>query len=71
MTKYLLKRLLHGIFSIVILVGIVMVMIYSMLNRNLVFAKDPLYTKVSGNAKTAYCYQKWEEIGRASCRERV
>ena len=56
MTKYLLKRLLHGIFSIVILVGIVMVMIYSMLNRNLVFAKDPLYTKVSGNAKTAYCY---------------
>ena len=63
MTKYLLKRLLHGIFSIVILVGIVMVMIYSMLNRNLVFAKDPLYTKVSGNAKTAYCYQKWEEYG--------
>ena len=38
MTKYLLRRILHGIVSIFIVVAIVMVMIYSMIDRNQVFA---------------------------------
>lgn len=63
MTKYILKRLLHGVFSIIIVVAIVMVMVYSMLDRIRVFAADPMYTHVSNNAKTVYCNQKWEEYG--------
>ena len=63
MTKYILKRLLHGVFSIIIVVAIVMVMVYSMLDRIRVFAADPMYTHVSNNAKEAYCNQKWEEYG--------
>ena len=63
MTKYLIKRILRSACSIVIVVGIVMVMIYSALDRNLIFANDPNYQKVSANAKENYMNQKWEEYG--------
>jgi oligopeptide transport system permease protein len=63
MGKYLLKRILHGIFSIVVVVAIVMVLIYSMLQRELIFSSDALYTRQQSNAKQTYMYNKWEEYG--------
>ena len=42
MTRYLINRILRGIFSMVIVVGIVMVMVYSALDRNLIFAADSM-----------------------------
>ena len=63
MTKYLLRRILHGVVSIFIVVAIVMVMIYSLIDRNQVFAQDPMFTKVSNNQKTVYKYRKWQEFG--------
>ena len=63
MGKYLIKRLLHGAVSIVIVVTIVMMMIYSMMNRDLVFASDPLFTRQTNNVRTTYMYSKWEEYG--------
>ena len=63
MTKYLIKRLLYGLFSVVIVVAIVMVMIYSLLDRNLIFAQDTTYTHQSNNQEVTYKYQKWEEYG--------
>lgn len=61
--KYFLKRLLYGLFSVVVVVGIVMVLIYSCLDRTKVFANDPLYSKKTNNAKEVYRYEKWEEYG--------
>ena len=63
MAKYLLKRILHGLFSVVCVVAIVMLMIYSIMDRNLVFAKDTNFNKQNNNAKIVYKYQKWEEYG--------
>ena len=63
MTKYLLKRLLHGLFSVVMVVAIVMLLIYSLMNRDLIFAKDPQYTKKQGNQLTTYKYERWEVYG--------
>lgn len=63
MTKYLIKRLLRGCVSVVVVVGIIMTMIYSMLDRNLVFAKDTVYSHTANNAREAYRYSKWEEYG--------
>ena len=63
MTKYLLNRLLRGVFSIIIVVGIVMVLIYSMLNRDLIFANDPNFTKQRSNGKEIYMMQQWEKYG--------
>jgi oligopeptide transport system permease protein len=63
MTKYLIKRIIHGIVSIIIVVGIVMIMIYSLMNRNLIFASDSVYSKMNNNSKTVYKYQTWEKYG--------
>lgn len=61
--KYFLKRLLHGLISVVAVVAIVMVLIYSLMDRQKVFAQDPVYTKQTNNTKQTYTYQKWEEYG--------
>jgi oligopeptide transport system permease protein len=63
MTKYLLRRILHGIFSVIVVVAVVMILIYSLMNRDLIFANDPQFQKVASNQKTAYKYSKWEEYG--------
>ena len=63
MTKYLINRILRSLVSVGLVVGIVMVMIYSALDRNLIFAQDAQYTKVKENAKTVYCLQQWEKYG--------
>ena len=63
MTKYLIKRLLHGLLSVVAVVGLVMMLIYSLMNRNLIFVNDPQYTKLSNNVKTVYMHQQWEAYG--------
>lgn len=63
MTKYLINRILRSIVSVFLVVALVMVLIYSLMDRNLIFAQDPLYTKQSNNQKEAYKYRKWEEYG--------
>lgn len=63
MGKYLAKRVLHGLLSIMAVVAIVMVMIYTLMDRNLIFSQDPLYTKLNNNQKATYRYSKWEEYG--------
>ena len=63
MTKYLLRRLLHGIFSVVVVVAVVMILIYSLMDRNQVFAFDTNYTKQYSNSKTLYTYRAWSNYG--------
>ena len=63
MTKYLLRRIFHGLVSVVIVVAIVMILIYSCLDRQLVFAQDPTYTQLGNNQKIVYQYRKWEDYG--------
>ena len=63
MTKYLLNRLLRGLLSIVIMVSIIMVMVYSLLDRNLIFAADSTYRNLGNNQQTVYKYRKWKEYG--------
>ena len=40
-----------------------MVMVYSALDRNLIFAADSMYTRVKSNAKEVYMMQQWERYG--------
>lgn len=63
MGKYLVKRLLHGVVSIIAVVIIVMVMVYALLNRMLIFAGDSVYSRQMNNAKVSYMYSRWEEYG--------
>lgn len=63
MAKYILKRLVHGLLSVVVVVMLIMIMIYSLLDRNLVFALDNVYSHQQNNQKVTYKYQKWEDYG--------
>lgn len=63
MAKYLLKRVLYGLLSVMAVVALVMIMVYSMMNRTLIFANDSTYSHQSNNAKVTYRYAKWEEYG--------
>lgn len=63
MAKYLIKRIIHGLVAVVIVVAIVMVLIYSLMDRTLIFASDSTYTHTSNNQKVVYQYSKWEEYG--------
>ena len=63
MGKYLIKRIIHAIFSIIIVVAIVMLLIYGLLNRDLVFASDTTYSHLANNSRTVYMYQQWERYG--------
>ena len=63
MTKYLLGRLLRGLLSVVIVVVIVMLLIYTCLNRDLIFANDGTYQKQKSNNKEIYKLQMWEKYG--------
>ncbi len=40
-----------------------MIMIYSLLDRKLIFAQDTTYQKQQNNQKTTYMLQKWEDFG--------
>lgn len=63
MAGYVIKRILRGLLSAVAVTVLVMVLIYSFLDRNLIFSADQGYTRVKGNAKEVYKMQQWERYG--------
>ena len=63
MTKYLLNRILRSLFSVIMVVGIVMVLIYSCLDKVAIFKDDPVFSKHKSNGKQVYMYQQWERYG--------
>ncbi|MCQ2087841.1 MAG: ABC transporter permease [Bacilli bacterium] len=63
MKKYLLKRILFSIFALFSVVGIVMVLVYSLIDRSLIFANDPTIAKKANNELEIYKIQKYEKYG--------
>ena len=63
MTKYLLTRIVKALLSVIIVVGVVMVLIYSCMRKDSIFASDPTYTKQKLNSQQVYKMQEWERYG--------
>ncbi len=63
MAKYLIKRILHGIVSIIAVVILIMVLVYVLGNRELIFGTDSNFQHQINNSRTTYMYQKWEDYG--------
>ena len=63
MGKYVAKRLLAGLLSVAVATLIVMSMVYGLLDRNLVFADDPVFSRQRHNALQVYKMQQWENFG--------
>ncbi len=63
MTKYLVKRLLRGLLSVVAVVMIVMILVFVFTDRRKVFSDDPVFTKRMNNEREVYQYSQWEKYG--------
>ena len=63
MTKYLINRILRGLLSVVAVVAIVMLLIYSLMNRDQIFAQDSNFQHMQSNEKETYKMRRWEEYG--------
>ena len=63
MTKYLISRLLRGMFSIVVVVCIVMLLVFACIDRNQIFVMDPNFSHYKDNSKTVYKLQQWKKYG--------
>lgn len=63
MLKYLLKRLLHGLVSVVIVVALVMILIFSLMDRESIFTRDQTIVNYTNNARVVYMYSRWESYG--------
>ena len=63
MTKYLLKRIVLGLLSVVVVVAIVMILIFTFTDREKIFNGDGIYTKMSNNDREMYKYSQWEKYG--------
>ena len=63
MGKYILKRLLRGAFSAICVVLIVMILVYSLLDRSIILAADPNYSKMQSNARISYEQSRYEAYG--------
>ncbi|MCD7750217.1 MAG: ABC transporter permease [Lachnospiraceae bacterium] len=63
MVKYFFKRLFRGLLSVIAVVAIIMLLVYGLMDRTLIFNMDENYAKLGNNTKIAYRYQKWDEYG--------
>ncbi len=63
MSKYLLKRILRGLLSVIAVVAIVMVLIYTLGDRERIFQGDGIFSKKANNEKEIYKYAQWEKYG--------
>ena len=63
MGKYILKRLLHGVVSVICVVVIVMVLVYSLLDRGTIFAGDANYSKMQSNSRVTYEQSRYQAFG--------
>ena len=63
MKKYVLGRILKSLLSIIVVVSIVLVMVYSLIPVSKIFQNDTAYKKLQANEKTVYKYGKLEELG--------
>ena len=61
MGKYLLKRILFSIFSLVVVIAVVMILVYTGIKRNVIFQQDDVWTKKSNNDRTMYEYTMWQK----------
>ena len=63
MKKYLLKRIGFSIFSLIVVVTVVMLLVYTLINRNVIFQMDDVWNKRNNNSRTYYEYTMYQKYG--------
>ncbi len=63
MKKYMFKRILFSIFSLLVVVMVVMLLVYTAINRNVIFQQDDVWNKRSNNDQKMYEYAQYQKYG--------
>ena len=63
MKKYMLKRILFSIFSLLVVVMVVMFLVYTCINRSVIFQTDDVWNKKSSNDRVIYEYIQYQKYG--------
>ncbi|MBQ4372343.1 MAG: hypothetical protein II803_07995, partial [Firmicutes bacterium] len=63
MKKYLAKRIAFSVFSLLVVVLTVMVLVYSLIERSVIFQTDDTWNKRSNNDRTYYEYSQYQKYG--------
>ncbi len=63
MKRYLAKRLLFSLFSLIVVTGTVMLLIYTLMDRNAILATDGNRNKYQGNQLVVHDYNTFQEFG--------
>ena len=63
MKRYMLKRILFSIFSLLVVVTTVMLLVYTLIERSVIFQMDDVWNKKNANDRTAYEYIQYQKFG--------
>ena len=63
MRKYLLKRILFSLFSLLVVVMAVMLLVYTAIERSVIFQTDDVWNKKSNNDRVIYEYTMYSKYG--------
>ena len=63
MAKYILQRIIKGLLSAICVVVLIMVLVYSLMDRTIIFAGDPNYSKMQSNARILYEQSRYQAFG--------
>ncbi len=63
MNKYLLRRILFSVFSLFVVVMVVMLLVYTLIERSVIFQTDDVWNKKSNNERVIYEYTQYQKYG--------
>ncbi len=63
MKWYMFKRILFSIFSLAVVVGVVMLLVYNLIARGVIFQEDGAYNKKKLNDRILYEYTQYQRYG--------
>ena len=63
MRKYMLKRILFSFFSLFVVVMTVMLLVFSLMDRSMIFQTDDTWNKRNLNERTLYEYMQYQRYG--------
>ena len=59
----MLKRILFSVFSLLVVIMIVMLLVYTAINRNVIFQTDDTWNKKSNNDRAYYEFNQYRKYG--------
>ena len=63
MRKYMIRRILFSIFSLLVVIMLVMLLVYSLIERSVIFQTDDTWNKKSNNDRVYYEYTQYQKYG--------